>query len=556
MGQRPFGGLRVISIEMIMLVALGFLGAALLGLGLLPAYRRRTERLTREQIKRSMPLTEAEIRADKDRLRADFAIVIHELEEKLEKGNLVAARQKVEINRRDAAISALEGELSVLRTSLEGHENARRVLEQTIMDRLPKVEMRLVEARKLLTQRDREITELSHSADKRASALEEASQINTQNRDEIHRLNAALATRAARNRDGLGDQRFDGEVALRSEIESLRAKTREQTSMIARLQGLLERAGGALGADAIAKHPPVLTARAKSNGVEAGADKFTKLQRADDEIARLRSELTEAEAKLRNLQNTAEAGQAGRTEAEKQIRQLNTKIDDQTAEIARLKAALQTYEDSDRTEQAISDSKMSLKAKLVSLQAQSDEQVATISRLRAEVAAANEKLARQASHYVNEMRRLGVGTLPAVAANSDTTRETTSTSTRQSLQERISAPRPPPVARAFGRDGQVAGSTNGQRNEVGETNAGDGDNRSKKSSGLMRALDGFASGKNMVAERFKAFNTSEEEQRSAEEAQGAELGGKDQDDEGQKSTGEQPRRGGLLERITRINIAK
>ena len=539
-----------------MLVALGFLVATLLGLAILPAYRRRTERLTRDNIKRSMPLTESEIRADKDRLRADYAIVIHELEEKLDKGNLISARQKVEINRRDAAISALEGELALLRTSLEEHENARRVLEQTIMDRLPKVELRLVEARKLLTQRDREITTLSHSADKRASALEEANQINAQNRDEIHRLNAALATRAARNRDGMGDQRFDGEVALRAEIEALRSKTREQETMVARLQGLLERAGGAIGADHRKGKSSVAPLKAQGNGSEHFGDSSLRLQHADAEIAKLRNQLTEAEMALRNLQSSAEVGKAGRSEAEKKIRDLKTKNDDQAAELARLKAALKTYEDSDRNEKAIADSKMSLKAKLVSLLAQVDEQTGTIGRLRAEVAAANEKLARQASHYVNEMRRLGVGTLPAAGSSSGLNRDPQRPPEvpRETLQERINQPRARLFQTTNSPDNKTM-ETNGQdKDQLGEKSGEGSQLAAKKSNSLLRAVDGFVSGNggkddeagSQPSDATKAQSNATKEQSDNDASKVTD----------QNSDDAEPRRGGLLERITKINIAK
>ena len=108
-----------------------------------------------------------------------------------------------------------------MRTFLDEHENARRVLEQTITERLPKVEYRLAEAKKLLSQRDKEIAELSRTSSKHAMALEEATQINAQQRDEIHRLNATLTMHAARNRESLRDPRFDAEVALSAEIEAL-----------------------------------------------------------------------------------------------------------------------------------------------------------------------------------------------------------------------------------------------------------------------------------------------------------------------------------------------
>ncbi|MFX8813125.1 hypothetical protein ABTM61_19555, partial [Acinetobacter baumannii] len=87
-----------------------------------------------------LPLTEAEIRADKDRLRAEHAIRIHNIEAKLEGVTLSSARQKIEVHRRDARISELEGLMGKQTHQIEELENARRVLEQTVTDRLPKIE--------------------------------------------------------------------------------------------------------------------------------------------------------------------------------------------------------------------------------------------------------------------------------------------------------------------------------------------------------------------------------------------------------------------------------
>ena len=69
----------MITLYAAMLVTLGFLIAALIVVVLLPAYRHRIERFTTEALKRTLPLTEAEIRADKDRLRAEFAMELHKL---------------------------------------------------------------------------------------------------------------------------------------------------------------------------------------------------------------------------------------------------------------------------------------------------------------------------------------------------------------------------------------------------------------------------------------------------------------------------------------------
>jgi len=415
----------VITIEMVMLAGLGFLTAALLALFLAPLYRRRSGRLAIEALKRSMPLTEAEIRADKDRVRAEYAILIHKLEMKVDEASDAAARQKVELNRRDAAISELEEEVGRQSTFMDEHENARRVLEQTIMDRLPKVEYRLAEAKKLLFQRDREIVGLSQSSEKQIRALEEAKQINTQQTDEIHRLKAALNTRAARKREGLGDPRFDGEVALRTEIESLRAETRDQSALIARLQAMLVRAGPASqsGGDR--------DKAARSSGANNEAIRPARV------VGRLKSDLAEArQPKLVAVNSSAETNETDNAKAAEQ-RKLKSANQDQAAEISRLKAALQTYEGADKDERGVKESKIALKARLNALQALADEHSVTIQSLRAEVASGNERLARQAAYFMEEMRRLGGGTLPASGSSGRRSDSPASLSEKRPLVERI-----------------------------------------------------------------------------------------------------------------------
>lgn len=462
----------MITIQSAMLVALGFFAAGLIGFLLAPLYGRRSARIATDRLRATMPLSSSEIAADKDRLRATYALTIHKLEQKLDKAAYSAARQRVELNRRDAAISELEGDVERLRSELEEHENARRVLEQTISERMPKVEYRLNETKSLLTHRDRELGDLTQSSRRQAQALEEATQINAQQRDEIHRLKATLATRAARNRDQLSDPRFDGEVALRSEIEALRTKTRDQSAVISKLQGALSKAGARPDQIAGATPEKSVSLAAMSSSGDAGKS-LPATAGSEEEIERLRKSLAEAEAALRSARGMAEAGHAGQAALETEIRTLKTANEDQAAEIARLKAALITYETEDAGDKAMKESKVALRARVSALQAQADEQSSTIQRLRAEIAAANEKMARQAAHFMDEMRRLGAGTVPTSGARRDP--ETTSgrPAARPPLVERISAPRPPrpaqPAEGAAPRD-------------------------SARVSGFLRALDGASAG--------------------------------------------------------------
>lgn len=495
----------MITIEMVMLVALGFLTAALLAIFVSPLYRRRVSRLTTDALKRSMPLTEAEIRADKDRLRAEYAMRIHRLEMQVDEAAESSARQMVEINRRDASISSLEEELSRQSGALEEHENARRVLEQTIMDRLPKVEHRLAEARKLLFQRDREIVTLSQASEKQHRALEEASQINTQQTDEIHRLKAALNTRAARNREGLNDPRFESEVALRTEIEALRSKTRDQAALIARLQALLVRAGpaseaGAGEAEAASlngAHEPIRPAKVIGGGrrgQSAAANEPPPLQ------AIASKQDAEADAKV-----------------QAELRKLKATNEDQSAEISRLKAALATYEKADKDERGVKESKIALKARLSALKALSDQQGTTIQSLRAEVAAGNERLARQAAYFMEEMRKLGSGTVPASAPAQASAAADQS---KRPLVERINDPR---VARLV--------RTGTTRDEAKKGN-------SRRVTGFLKALDGDGAAEPQGGEPQQ---TASAEQKSSDAAKGAEAEDKPS------------RRPRLLDRITGLD---
>lgn len=372
----------MLTLQSLMLVALGILVAALVVVAVLPAYRNRVQRLTSERIRSSIPMTEAEIRADKDRLRAQFAIRVHKLEAEGEHQKLSAARQRIEMNRRDARITELQDEAERIKAALEENVNARRVLEHTVTDRLPRLEQQLTSARQLIEERDSELAQLKGETTRSVRALDEAMQMNAQQRAEMERLSSSLATRLPAPREMVAEARFDGEIALRSEIEALRAKTREQADHIAQLQRALDGGSGA---------PP--------------------------DVDQLRRELTDAEAALRASREAAQNGSFDRAAAEAQAKALNARIDEQAGELARLHAALAVYEgdaagaSADRRA-AGQGSRLASKARISALQAQVTQQTETIQRLRAELAAGNERLARQAAHFMEEMRRLGAGTVP------------------------------------------------------------------------------------------------------------------------------------------------
>lgn len=404
------------TVHSFMLVSLGFLLAVLLGFVVAPAYWARAVRLTTDRIRRSMPMTEAEIRAEKDRLRAEHAVRVHRLETRADRAKLSAARQRVEINRRDATISGLERQAKELNTNLEASENARRVLEQTIMDRVPKVEARLLEARKLLKERDQELEALKSDTSKTFRALDEAMQINAQQRAEIDRMRSALAARGARSTEGAASPRFDAEVALRSEVEALRARTRDQASMIARLQEMMSGRGDASIAATTATVTP-LAAAGNGAGTKPDATEASKADASDTSAADAKSASLAAEIATLKEANRAQA-----------------------AELERVKAALKVFEDSAAEAGgagALRDNRIAVKARLSASEKEIGQHVETIKRLRAELAASNERLAKQAAHFMDEMRRLGAGTVPTTVPSRRTGERNGRADRRPSLAERI-----------------------------------------------------------------------------------------------------------------------
>ncbi len=399
-----------------MLVVLGFLLATLIALVLAPVYRARAMRLTYKHIRRVLPLTDGELVVDRDRLRAQYAIRIHDLETKLEKARLTAARQQVDVNRRDATITALETELTQLRSDLEQNVNARRVLEQTVMDRLPAVEQRLTETRSLLEQRDRELAAVTAETGKTVRALDEVMQINAQQRAEIERLNGIIASRGLRSRVGARDSRFESEVALRSELEALRAKTREQESLIARLQTLVT-----------TPSEPGRLARANGNG--AAHDQ-------EIELERLRRDLAEAESALKSVSEHADANGAADETARARLQSLDNLVEKQASKIRQLEAALAAYEKGGGDGRSmLKDSKIAMKARIASLQAEVEDRTATVEKLRAELASANERLALQSAQFRDEMRRLRTAAPAAERADEKA-------SVRRSLAARITEANP------------------------------------------------------------------------------------------------------------------
>ena len=97
-------------IENVMYFALGLLVASLIAMVVLPAVWKRAVRLTKRRIEAATPITMAEFRADKDQLRAEFALSTRRLEINVETLRKRLAEQLGDVNQKRNELVLLKAE--------------------------------------------------------------------------------------------------------------------------------------------------------------------------------------------------------------------------------------------------------------------------------------------------------------------------------------------------------------------------------------------------------------------------------------------------------------
>src|SRR5215207_1586188 len=98
-------------IEPIMYFGLGFLIASLLGLVIVPLVHARAVRLTARRLEAATPVSMTEIQADKDQLRAEFAMSTRRLEMSVDQLKAKTTSQLAELGKKTDAINRLKAEL-------------------------------------------------------------------------------------------------------------------------------------------------------------------------------------------------------------------------------------------------------------------------------------------------------------------------------------------------------------------------------------------------------------------------------------------------------------
>jgi chromosome segregation ATPase len=201
-------------IEPIMYLAIGFLVSMLFGLMILPLVHNRAVRLTTRRMEAATPLSMAEIQADKDQLRAEFAMSARRLEMSVDQLKSKTSSQFAELGKKTDAINRMKLEL--------GEKNA------TIF---------ALEAREKAVREQLRGTEEEFAA--KTEALRTAEQALTDKHSELARINAELSDRSL-----MADSRQVELVTVRTQIEALQNRVGDAEKEFAATQVRLERQRG------------------------------------------------------------------------------------------------------------------------------------------------------------------------------------------------------------------------------------------------------------------------------------------------------------------------
>src|SRR5262245_11401284 len=181
-------------VEQIMYIGIGFLIAGLLVIGVIPLVHARAVRLTIRRVEALTPLSIAEIQADKDQLRAEFAMTMSRLEMNVEQMKAKTTNQLADLGRKSEAIGRLKLELGEKTAALFALEAKEKQLSDDLQT----------------TQ-----TELAA----KTGALEEAERALASTRTELAQVTASFNDASVAS----GSQRVEV-IALRAQTEALKGQ--------------------------------------------------------------------------------------------------------------------------------------------------------------------------------------------------------------------------------------------------------------------------------------------------------------------------------------------
>jgi len=366
-------------IEPILYFGIGFLAAALIGLVVIPLIHSRAVRLTMQRLEAATPLSMAEIQADKDQLRAEFAMSTRRLEMSVEQLKNKTTSQLAEIGKKGDAINKLKielGEKSATIFALEARDKALRDQLRATEEEIVAKSGTMHEAHRALSDKEAELAKAIGEIDERSSFADaqkvEIIALKTQvealkdrltiagnevkaaeDRREAERVELQAATfeleqerskvenlahRVRELEQQLAAQRAEAEVLGRRAIE-LDARLAEQSRLLTEAEFEIRQLRANL--EAIRKTESDL--RAAIAEIDDRSNSATEKMRAENAqlqaaYQRIRDERDRLASELGNIKREAEETWASERVENALLRE---RINDVAAEVARLASALE-----------------------------------------------------------------------------------------------------------------------------------------------------------------------------------------------------------------------
>ncbi|RWB68500.1 MAG: hypothetical protein EOQ50_28600 [Mesorhizobium sp.] len=292
-------------VQSVLFFALGFLCAVFLVSLIAPAVWRRAVVLTRRRLEASLPLTQAEIQADKDRVRAEYAMTTRRLEITVKNLQEKVAEQVVEIARGHEALKGLAVETKDKNQALSDLQAKNAELRQREED-LHRLSEKHAQAERALEKRALELQKLEQMYDD-ASFSSSNRQIELVAREsELEKLASDIALLKGQRKEA---DRHSQEIA--SESKAAREALKVEKKKTAELEKKMERLLATLAdreekLDRREKDLARMRERSKGTAVANGLARLTagsdaKSHDVDKAIAKLEADRERLEARLTAL---------------------------------------------------------------------------------------------------------------------------------------------------------------------------------------------------------------------------------------------------------------
>lgn len=285
-------------VEPIIYMAIGFLLSALLGLMLLPLVHGRAVRLTTKRLQASAPVSMTEVQADKDQLRAEFAMSARKLEMSIDQLKGKATSQAAELGKKADAVNRMKVELSARNAeilALQAREQSLTNLLRTTTDELTATTAKLHATQQSLSERQAEAVRLSTDLAERSQTAETRQTELSAVHQEIEQLRQRLEETErefAATRQRLDQQRIETATTA-SELAEARGHVENLSRRVGDLDGQLT---------AQVRETETLAKEAEEFRERVAAQAATLSER-DEEAVRLRQAREEAETSVKQLRD-------------------------------------------------------------------------------------------------------------------------------------------------------------------------------------------------------------------------------------------------------------